>query len=273
MRDDWVGFATTSRKRKCMTEDNRVSDVVVLSGAGGGIGRATAVRLGGHGVRLALTDIDESALRETAAQVAEAGPKPIVVAGDGLDASVPKDLVDQVITAYGRIDGLANMTGISFPRPLPDTSPQDFDRVMSVNVKTHMIMMQAVLPVMSEARYGSIVNLSSVGGRVALPGLTVYGASKAALIGLSRGVAYEYADHNIRCNAICPGGVDTPLGRAALDPFEDKQTGLEILTGRQLFKRWAHPNEIASLIEYLLSRDSTFVTGAVLDIDGGHTTT
>ncbi|MFD2473498.1 SDR family NAD(P)-dependent oxidoreductase [Amycolatopsis silviterrae] len=249
------------------------SDVVVLTGAGGGIGRATAVRLGGQGVRLALTDVNEPALRETADLVAKAGLEPITVAGNGLDTSVPAALVAKATEAYGRIDGLVNATGITLPKPLRDTSPEDFDRVMSVNVKTHLIMMQAVLPVMADARYGSIVNISSVGARVALPNLSVYCASKSAVVGLSRGVAAEYAPDNIRCNAICPGGVDTALGQAALDPFEDKQRGLEILTGRQLFKRWADPDEIASLIEYLLARDSTFVTGAVFDVDGGHTTT
>ncbi len=256
-----------------MTANKVDSDVVVLTGAGGGIGRATAVRLGRHGVRLALTDVNESALRETADQVAETGPEPVIEAGDGLDQSVTTALVAKATEAFGRIDGLVNATGITLPRSFRDTSSEDFDRVMSVNVKTHMLMMQAVLPIMAAARYGSIINISSVGARVALPNLTVYCASKVAVIGLSRGVAAEYAADNIRCNAICPGGVDTPLGQAALDPFEDKQRGLEILTGRQLFKRWAEPDEIASLIEYLLSRDSTFVTGAVFDIDGGHTTT
>ncbi|WP_406635192.1 SDR family NAD(P)-dependent oxidoreductase [Amycolatopsis sp. WGS_07] len=256
-----------------MTAKNSGSDVVVVTGAGGGIGRAIAVRLGGHGTRLALTDVNESALRETADQVAKASPEPVVEAGDGLDTSVTTALVAKATETFGRIDGLVNATGITLPRPLRETSSEDFDRVMSVNVKTHLLMMQAVLPVMTAARYGSIVNISSVGARVALPNLSVYCASKAAVIGLSRGVAAEYAADNVRCNAVCPGGVDTALGRAALDPFEDKQRGLEILTGRQLFKRWADPDEIASLVEYLLGRDSTFVTGAVFDIDGGHTTT
>ncbi|MFB9923152.1 SDR family NAD(P)-dependent oxidoreductase [Amycolatopsis halotolerans] len=256
-----------------MAANNSNSDVVVLTGAGGGIGRATAVRLGGHGVRLALTDVNESALRETADQVAEAGPEPVVEAGDGLDPSVPTALAARAAETFGRIDGLVNATGITLPTSLRDTTPEDFDRVMSVNVKTHLLMMQAVLPVMAKARYGSIVNISSVGARVALPNLGVYCASKSAVLGLSRSVAAEYAPDNIRCNAICPGGVDTALGQAALDPFEDKQHGLEVLTGRQLFKRWADPDEIASLVEYLLARDSAFVTGAVFDIDGGHTTT
>jgi NAD(P)-dependent dehydrogenase (short-subunit alcohol dehydrogenase family) len=98
-----------------------------------------------------------------------------------------------------------------------------------------------------------------------------YGASKAAVIGLTRGVAYEFADEGIRCNAVCPGGIDTPMAGSVVGSFADRDEAIARLTGRQLFKRFASPEEIASLIAYLVSTESSFITGAVIDADAGHT--
>ncbi len=124
---------------------------------------------------------------------------------------------------------------------------------------------------MRAAGGGSIINMSSVGALVALPSLAAYSASKAAVLGLTRGAAYELAELGIRCNAICPGGIDTPMAEAVVASFPDRDDALSRLTGRQLFKRFAAPSEVASLVLYLASDESSFVTGAVLSADGGHT--
>ena len=140
---------------------------------------------------------------------------------------------------------------------------------MHVNCLAQLLALQAVLPTMRDG--SSIINVSSVGARVALPNLAAYSASKAAVLGLTRGVAYELADAGIRCNAICPGGIDTPMAAAVVASFPSRDDALGKLTGRQLFKRFAEPDEIAGLILYLASDESSFVTGAVLSVDAGHT--
>jgi 2-keto-3-deoxy-L-fuconate dehydrogenase len=134
-----------------------------------------------------------------------------------------------------------------------------------------LLAIQAVAPSMKRLGRGSIVNVSSVGAHVALPHLAVYSASKAAILGLTRGVASELAAFGIRCNAICPGGIDTPMAEAVVGSFADRENALAQLTGRQMFKRFASPDEIAGLITYLAGDESTFVTGATINIDAGHT--
>jgi 2-keto-3-deoxy-L-fuconate dehydrogenase len=117
------------------------------------------------------------------------------------------------------------------------------------------------------------VNVSSVGGNVALPNLSVYGASKAAVLGLTRGIAAEFASAGVRCNAVCPGGIDTPMATSVVASFADRDQAIAQLTGRQLFPRFARPDEIASSILYLLSDEASFITGAAINVDAGHTTT
>jgi 2-keto-3-deoxy-L-fuconate dehydrogenase len=237
--------------------------------------RATAVRLAAQGCHLVLSDIDETTLRDTAAAASTAAraSKVTAVAGDIVEDGFAMHLADVALSEFGRIDGLGNLAGITHAVPFEQTTAADFDRIFAVNCKSHMLMIQAVLPTMRAARAGSIVNISSVGARVALPNLAIYGASKAAVIGLTRGVAAEVATHEIRCNAVCPGGTDTRMAAKVFDAFSDREAAVALLTGRQLFKRLADPAEIASLICYLLGPDSTFITGAVFDADGGHTTT
>ncbi len=244
---------------------------VLVTGAGGGLGRATALRLAAEGARVLLTDADEPALAATAAAIRAGGGAPATLAGDLLDPGVPARLARHAETHFGRLDGLCNVAGISPAIPFEDTTPADFDAIMGVNCKAAMFLIQAALPLLRRCAAASIVNVSSVGGRVALPRLVAYGASKAAVIGLTRGVAQEFAAEGIRCNAVCPGGIDTPMADSVVGSFPDREAAIAKLTGRQLLKRFAAPEEISSLIAYLVSAESSFMTGAVIDADAGHT--
>jgi NAD(P)-dependent dehydrogenase (short-subunit alcohol dehydrogenase family) len=244
----------------------------LITGAGGGLGRATAVRLGVEGAKLALTDRDEQTLADTVALLHDDyGVDAVSVVGDIAIVTTSAQLVAAALAAYGRIDGICNIAGISPAIPLADTTGDDFDLIMGINCKAQLFLIQAALPALREAGAGSIVNVSSVGGRVALPNLTVYGASKSAILGLTRGVAYELAGDNIRCNAVCPGGIDSAMADAVVASFPDRDTAIANLTGRQLFKRFADAGEIATLIAYLVSDESSFVTGATFSADAGHT--
>jgi len=248
--------------------------VALVSGAGGGIGRATAVRFAEEGARVGITDQDAAGLAETAALVKAAsatGDEAVQVAGDIVDPATIDQLATATVERFGKIDVLFNNVGIAILKSLADTTPEDFDRLFHVNVLSHLLGIQRVAPEMRKAGGGSIVNVASVGGLVALPNVSVYGATKSAVIGLTRSAAVEFGPE-IRVNVVCPGGVDTPLAQRHLASFEDKEAAMKLLTGRQILKRYAQPREIADVVVFLASDEASFVTGATIAADAGHTT-
>jgi NAD(P)-dependent dehydrogenase (short-subunit alcohol dehydrogenase family) len=244
---------------------------IMVTGAARGLGAAVARRFGAEGARLALTDLDPVGLDATIRALQASGTPCVMLAGDIRDPATSAELVSLAEGHLGPVDVLVNVAGISPAIALDKTTADDFDRIMGVNCLAQLLAIQAVRASMTAAGRGSIVNISSVGALVALPHLAAYSASKAAVLGLTRGVACELAEFGIRCNAICPGGIDTPMAEAVVASFPDRDEALSRLTGRQLFKRFATPDEIAGLVLYLASDESSFVTGAILSADGGHT--
>jgi NAD(P)-dependent dehydrogenase (short-subunit alcohol dehydrogenase family) len=243
--------------------------VAIVTGAGGGIGRATAVRLAEEGARLGLTDLKADQLEEAAEAAREAGAEVESVAGDIVDPATIDALATALIERFGRIDSLVNNAGIVIAKPLVEHTVEDFERLMQINVLSYLLTTQRVVGDMQRAGGGSIVNISSIGGLVGLAGVGVYCASKAAVIGLTRSTAFELAP-DIRCNAICPGGVDTPMSWEHLSTFEDREEALRITVGRQMIKRHAQPREIAEAILFLASDESSFMTGAAVPVEAGH---
>jgi NAD(P)-dependent dehydrogenase (short-subunit alcohol dehydrogenase family) len=243
--------------------------VAVITGAGSGIGRAAAVRFAAAGARVGITDVDAAALDETAALVAD-DDAVLSVAGDIVDPATMDALVAVTAERFGRVDALFNNVGILIMKSLLDTTIDDFDQLMHVNCLSQLIAIQRVVPEMRRSGGGSIINVSSVGGLVALPNVSAYCPSKSAVIGLTRAAAAEFAPE-IRCNAICPGGVSTPMSDKHLASFEDKEAAMKLLTGRQLIKRYARPEEIANVAVFLASDEASFMTGAVVPVEAGHT--
>ena len=243
--------------------------VALITGAGSGIGRAAAVRFAAAGARVGITDVDAAVLDETAALVA-GGDAVLSVAGDIVDPATVDELVTAAGERFGRVDALFNNVGILIMKSLLDTTIGDFDQLMHVNCLSQLIAIQRVVPEMRRSGGGSIINVSSVGGLVALPNVSAYCPSKSAVIGLSRAAAAEFAP-DIRCNAICPGGVSTPMSDKHLASFEDKEAAMKLLTGRQLIKRYARPEEIANVAVFLASDEASFMTGAVVPVEAGHT--
>jgi NAD(P)-dependent dehydrogenase (short-subunit alcohol dehydrogenase family) len=164
---------------------------------------------------------------------------------------------------------LVNNVGIIILKSLEDTTRDDFDRMMSVNCYSHLAAIQAVVPAMRRAGGGSIVNVASVGALVALPNVSMYCPSKSAVLGLTRAAAAEFSP-DIRVNAVCPGGTATEMSRIHLESFDDKEAATKKLTGRQMIARYAQPEEIASVIVFLASDESSFMTGATVAAEGGH---
>ena len=242
--------------------------VALISGAGSGIGRAAARLFAEAGALVGIPDLDTGALAATAASLP---PETAVsVAGDIVDPATIDELTTAAVTRFGQVNVLFNNVGVLILKSLLDTTRADFDRLMHVNCLSYLIAMQRVVPEMRRAGGGSVINVSSVGGLVALPNVSAYCPSKSAVLGLTRAAAAEFAP-DVRVNAICPGGVSTPMSDAHLESFADKEAATKLLTGRQLLKRYAAPEEIASVAAFLASDRASFMTGAVVPVEAGHT--
>ena len=191
--------------------DRLSGKVSVVTGAGSGIGRASAIRFAEEGAFVTCVDINEEAARETANEIGEAAE---AVGADVSDPAAVNRYTEDTVERWGRLDVVFNNAGVNLPTVFHQASDQLIDRTLNVNVKGVMYGCRAAIPHMLRAGSGSIINTSSVNGLVAEPFLSVYAASKGAIIMLSKGIALDYAKQGIRCNAIAPGWVDTPINYA-----------------------------------------------------------
>lgn len=246
--------------------------VIAITGAAQGLGRAAAIAMGREGARLALTDIDGPGLSSTMDLLDAMGVEAVGVTGDVTHTATHDELLVSALGQFGALHGLCNVAGILGAGQLQDVTAESFDNVMHVNCFAQLLAIQRMADSLKASGGGSIVNVASVGAMVALPMMTAYCASKAAVIGLTRAVAAELAPH-VRCNVVCPGGMDTPMARGLLEGLSSSESNdlIEKLTGRQLQKRFAQPEEVAQTLVFLVSDASSFTTGSVFAADGGHT--
>jgi 3-oxoacyl-[acyl-carrier protein] reductase len=241
--------------------------VAVVTGAARGIGRATATALGRKGFGVALVDLREPELKETAAAVRAAGGEPLALPGDVSDFLATQRLAHAVLATWGRVDVLVNNAGISQPKGLLEITEDEFDHTIATNLKGAFNWCKAVAPAMLARRVGRIVSISSVsahtGAGVAAVSKFAYCAAKAGILGLTRGLAKELAPH-VTVNAICPGLIATDLtsGMIARD-------GAEALLRSIPLARLGTPEDIAEVVLFLATVTPCFMTGEVLDVDGG----
>ncbi|MCT4371725.1 SDR family oxidoreductase [Yangia mangrovi] len=236
----------------------------VITAAGQGIGRATAERFAAEGAEVIATDINDAALEELG-QIAGITAKTLNV----LDGAAIKAFAEET----GPVDVLFNCAGIVHAGTLLEATEDQWDFAFDLNAKAQFRMIRAFLPGMLENGGGSIINMSSVAGPITGPvNRLVYSASKAAVVGLTKGVAADYVTQGIRCNAICPGTVDSPSLHQRLRDTGDYEGALKAFIGRQPMGRVGDPKEVAALVAYLASDESGFTTGQAHVIDGGWTT-
>jgi NAD(P)-dependent dehydrogenase (short-subunit alcohol dehydrogenase family) len=240
--------------------------VAVVTGGGSGIGRASCRQLLDDGLRLAVLDLDGDAAK------AAAGTDGLALAVDVGDAEAVQSAVDRVVGEFGRIDVLFNNAGITGSRAAArchETPVAEWDRVVSTNLRGPFLMTRAVLPAMLAAGSGHVINLVSIAGMVAWRGRCAYTASKGGALMFTKSIAADYAADGIRCNAVCPGWVHTPMTSWRLD---DPELGPRA-TAPVPMGRVAQPAEIAEAVGLLASEKLAYVTGLALVIDGGMTST
>jgi NAD(P)-dependent dehydrogenase (short-subunit alcohol dehydrogenase family) len=245
--------------------------IAVITGAGSGIGQAMVRLFAGEGARILAADVNENAAQETARMVTAAGGTCRAFAVDVSRPDQVRAMIDQAIAAFGRIDILCNNAGIGSTTDVVECEPDEWDRVMTVNVKSVYLGCKYAIPHMLAQGGGVIVNTASVAGMVGLPKRASYSASKGAVIALTRQVAVEYVEQGIRVNCICPGTVDSPWVGRLLQQADDPVAARQALVARQPLGRLGTPEEIAAAALYLVSDDAAFITGTGLVIDGGLT--
>lgn len=245
--------------------------VAVITGAGSGIGQAMALLFSKEGARVLAADINTTAAQETAGMITAAGGSATAFSVDVVDAQQVQAMIEQARGTYGRIDVLCNNAGIGSTTDVVDCEPNDWDRVMTVNVKSVFLGCKYAIPSMIAQGGGVIINTASVAGMVGIVKRAAYCASKGAVIALTRQVAIEYVQQNIRVNCLCPGTVDSPWVGRLLDQTDDRVAARHALEARQPMGRLGTPEEVAAAALYLASDDAAFITGTGLVIDGGWT--
>jgi NAD(P)-dependent dehydrogenase (short-subunit alcohol dehydrogenase family) len=239
----------------------------LVTGAGSGIGAATAARLSAEGARVWLADIDISTCRERAAELPRAEARQL----DVVDSAAVEGLVDLIVETDGRLDVLVANAGVTSEAPIWDTSAAELRRVMDVNLAGVFQCAAAALRHMVARERGAVVLTASDAGLVGWPAQAAYCASKGAVVALTRAAALDAAPHGVRVNCVCPAFTDTPLVERWIEAADDPASRRREVAEAQPLGRMAEPAEIAAAIAYLASDESSFVTGIALAVDGGVT--
>jgi 3alpha(or 20beta)-hydroxysteroid dehydrogenase len=245
--------------------------VAIVTGAGGGIGAATVRRLVADGWRVAAVDL---ATEGTEALVADLGDDVFAVQGDVSTAEGAQAYVSATLDHFGRLDALHNNAGIEGKAsPIEDQDPGLFLKVLQINAGGVFYGMRAVLPHFYRQGHGAIVNTASQAGLEGVPGLSPYGASKHAVVGLTRTAAAEGGPHGVRVNAIAPGQIATRMMDSLEDQWDSESAAQahDALVATIPMGRYGRPEEMANAVAWLLSEDASFINGAILTADGGST--
>ncbi len=240
--------------------------VAVVTGAGSGIGRATALRFGKEGAQVVCVDAMATAAEQSAQDIITAGGEAHAMTADVTSEAACAQVVAQTLARYGRLTTLVNSAGVRPAQPGPSPSLEDWQRVVDINLTGTYLMSRAALSALVASTGGSITHLASIFGLVGGSTGVAYAATKGAIVNLTRQMALEWAP-SVRVNCVCPGVIETPMtAELRQDPAWEKS-----VLKRYPLRRFGQPEEIASAILYLASDEAAFVTGIALPVDGGYT--
>lgn len=246
--------------------------VVIITGAAGGIGKVTAKKLSDEGASLALVDLNLEAVKQTIVELGLDDSRAIALQANVANEEQVKAYVDATVEKFGKIDGFFNNAGVEGTTKSIEEYPIDtFDLVFNVNVKGAYLGLKYVLPVLKKQGYGSVVNTASGAGLMASPGMVAYIASKHALIGMTRVAALEAASTGVRVNAVAPGVINTRMMRQIEEntlPGAGKKA-IDTFAAAVPMGRYGEPEEVANVVSFLLSDDSSYVTQSIYTVDGG----
>jgi len=240
------------------------SQTAIVTGAAKGIGYAIAETLGGEGASIVVADVDEAGARDAVEDLGDQGVDAIAVRCDVTDREDTASMVDAAVSEFGGVDVLVNNAGIATREPFMELDPAQWDDIIDVNLTGPFNCSYAAASELAEAG-GSIVNISSMAGRnISYHAAAPYTASKWGLVGFTKHLAWDLSDHDVRVNAVCPGSTLTPLIEEQTEPAAREETAKKIP-----LDRWADPEDQAEGVLYLVSDAADYVTGTVLEIDGG----
>lgn len=246
-------------------EKRFIGKAVIVTGAGQGMGRASALAFAAEGAKVAVNDIDAGQAELVVNEIREKGGQAIAVPANVTHSEEVKVMVSETLTAFETVDILVNNAGILFSTSVDMISEDEWDLVLGVNLKGVFLCSQAVLPVMKKKCYGKIINISSSAGRSTSElGGAHYTTAKAGVLGFSRHLAREMAKYHINVNAVCPGLIDTPMIREKAHKDRLAYFLRQIPLGRL-----GTPEEEADLVLFLASEESVYITGATIDLNGG----
>ncbi len=245
------------------------SKVALITGAGSGMGKATALLFAGEGAKVAAVDIDDAAAHATVKEIRSSGGEAIARRADVAKSDDTQRMVEATVERLGPPNVLYNNAGIEGESAfMAQMSEAAFDRVIAINLRGVFLGMKYVLPHMVKLGGGTIINQASIAGMIAIRGGAAYCAAKAGVIALTRVAALEYGRYNIRVNCICPGAIETPMAQRIRQGEEPRPSALKRVS---VFGRMGLPEEIAKVALFLASDDSSFATGAPFVIDAGWT--
>jgi NAD(P)-dependent dehydrogenase (short-subunit alcohol dehydrogenase family) len=243
--------------------------VTIVTGAATGVGAGIARQFAAAGARVVLADVDTDGGVATARALEDAGGDASFTETDVSDPRSVRDLVAAAVERHGRLDGIVNNAAIQIEKTIEDLEPEEWDRLMGVNLKGVYLCSKYAIPRLRAAGGGSIVNIASVNGFWVEPQLGAYCTSKGGVIALTRATAADFGRDGIRCNCICPGYVDTGMAGRYLDSLPDPAAARADVAQQHAVGRVGEPKDVASLAQFLVSDVSGFATGAAYVLDGG----